>query len=364
MSTTKKRTDPHRPGAIIPAEYRELFCYANPSTVDGWPIPSFNLHMLHAQRTGKPFRDLAVRNPDGTYSAGPEAQPITDDAGKPYPMAAIHKGGACDSCGAWFIEGSVFLHEPTGECIAIGHICAQKMELDFDESAAALMSGKRKAARKAVIERRKRRFRLRLFVEKASRELRAALHRDHHIVQDIRARLIQWGEISEKQEALVLKIDREERERAERPPEKHVPAPIEDGRQTVEGFVVSAKWQDNIYGGALKMTVKVETDEGSWLCWGTAPGSIADEMADLGGLRGCTVRFDAKLKQGRDEHFALFSRPTKATVLSAGDEEHIKRLDNLVSQLTLDGAEPEDKAEGEWADRQRAKIARLRELIK
>lgn len=363
MSTTTKRTDPHRPGAIVPAEYRELFCYAYSSSSEGWPIPGFNLNMLHAQRTGRPFRDLAVRNPDGTYSAGPEAKPITDDAGKPYPMASIHKAGPCDSCGAHFIEGSVFLHEPTGECIAVGHICARKMELDFDESAAALLSGRRKSARKAVIERRKRRYNLRLWVEDASRELREAFRHDHHIIRDIRARLIQWGSVSEKQEALVLKIAREERERAERPPEKHVPVPIEDKRQTIEGTVVSAKWHENDYGGSLKMTVKVETDEGSWLCWGTAPSSLDEFVMDLGGLRGCKVRFDAKLKQGRDDHFALFSRPTKAAVLAIGDDQR-EKLDKMVAELTMDGTEPEDEGEGQYFDKLRRQIATLRGLNK
>ena len=353
-----KRTDVHRPGALVPADYRELFCFAQASTVDGWPCPAINIELLLAQRAGRAWPTIPARGAESVL-----VEPIRDDAGRAYPMAAIHKGGACDSCGAWFIEGSCFLHEPTGEAIVVGHICASKMELAYDESAAAIMSGQRKAARKRIIEKRARRFQLREFARESSRELLAALRCDHYIVQDIRARAIRWGNVSEKQAALVLKIAREAAEKAARPAEKHVPAPIADGRQTVEGELVSVKVFEGDYGSCLKMTVKVATPDGTWLAWGTAPAALCDAAADLGGLgRGCRVRFDAKLKAGRDAHFALFSRPTKAALLAVGADGR-EALTRLLRDLTMDGTESEAEATGEWADRTRANVAKLRGMV-
>lgn len=353
MST---RTDVHRPGAIIPADYRELFCYAYPTTVDGWPVPGFNIHLLNAQRIGARCSGV-----NGGRGGVDWAEPICGDDGKPYPMSAIHKGGACDSCGAYFVEGSLFLHSPSGECIVLGHICANKMGIAFDASAAATMKGQRKAARKSVILRKQRRAGLRAWAGDASPELRVALRADHYIVKDIRARLIQWGKVSEKQAALVVKIAADIAERASQPAEVHVPAPIADGRQTVTGTVVSVKLHEGAYGDSLKMTVKVTTSEGTWLAWGTAPSALLDEVANLGGLRGCVVRFDCKLKAGRDAHFALLSRPTKGEVLAVGDDGR-EVLTKLEADYAFEVSEGE--TDTDYARKLLAKIEGLRELIK
>jgi hypothetical protein len=137
-------------------------------------------------------------------------------------------------------------------------------------------------------------------------------------------------QLSDKQVAFALKLADEVRNPP--PAERHVAAPIEEGRQVVRGRVVSLKVHEGHYGDTLKMTVKIETPDGSWLVWGTCPSAIAgDHLTDgdvnapremvAGVERGDEVEFSAKLKPGRDEHFALFSRPTKATIVRKAEKD-------------------------------------------
>lgn len=98
--------------------------------------------------------------------------------------------------------------------------------------------------------------------------------------------------------------------------ETEVNTPAPEGVVVVVGNVVSVKYHDNAYGGGFKMTVKVATDKGVWLCWGSVPSGLLDRDGDEAELKGKTVKFTATLKRGNDAHFALFSRPRKAEVLT------------------------------------------------
>lgn len=287
------RTDIHRPAGIIPANYCHMFSFAYPSSVEGFPVPGYNMEALRTARI------------EGH-------------------MAPIHKGGPCDTCGARFVEGSVFRHDQTGEYIAVGHTCADNLELAYDASE---MKRQRKALRLTVMRRVQRRRTLREFaIHQVDSNLLRDLRTDHHIIQDIRRRIINMATkrpfhalISDKQADLVRKIAKEIRERADQVEEEKVPAPVSEKRQVVEGTIVSVKSHESQYGTSLKMTVKVTTDGGVWLCWGTCPDSITGMDLGDSGLKGCTVRFAAKLVAGgRDEHFAFFKRPTKAEVVGLG----------------------------------------------
>ncbi len=98
--------------------------------------------------------------------------------------------------------------------------------------------------------------------------------------------------------------------RPTRPAETHVQVPVDGERIDVEGEIVSVKLDE---WDRQKMTVKISTDAGTWLCWGTCPDSLPAIP-----LRGCTVAFSATVVRGdRDEHFGFFQRPTKARLVSA-----------------------------------------------
>jgi hypothetical protein len=111
--------------------------------------------------------------------------------------------------------------------------------------------------------------------------------------------------------------------------ETNVPAPL--GKTIVRGVIVSTKAKDTGFGTAYKMTVKVTTEAGAWLCWGTIPTSLFDEadkkLQNVNGwieaLRGCEVQFTATLEAGSEPHFVFTKRPTKATIVTvpAGKEK-------------------------------------------
>jgi len=79
--------------------------------------------------------------------------------------------------------------------------------------------------------------------------------------------------------------------------------------------VVATKIQEGQYGASYKMAVKVSTDAGVWLAWGTIPAAMLEAVpacraGRVANLRGSEVEVTAALKAGRDSHFALLVRPS------------------------------------------------------
>jgi hypothetical protein len=304
------RTDIHRVSQIKPEEYVIVFSYALASTSDGWPVPSFRINCALDKR-----HEVDGQIVNGTHHKNGNCCVIgLRQSGK--KLAEHGAPGTCTICGTWHIYGDVWRHESTGEHIFVGHQCADKYNLIADRRAfeKALKGVRVRSVReheKAIRHEERQNF------IDAHDGLRDALETDHRIVRDIKDRFLngRYTTLTEGQLNLVMKLYRE----SLRPQvvEHHVPAPIEAGRQVVEGTVVSVKCYDGNYGLTFKITVKVHTDEGTWLAWGTCPTSLLDAEGNVGGkkLRGAKVRFAAKLKKGRDDHFALFSRPTQAEVV-------------------------------------------------
>ena len=284
------RTDPHRPGAIIPTDYEFVLWYALACEVDGWPQPSINVDRVVELR----------RDPSVGWA----------------PTGSL---GECTVCGAGYNYGEVWGHVPTGEHIHVGHDCADSMLADRAEweawhkqqrdlRASSVLRRKRTEARDAFLAPRPDLFR--------------ALKVEHPVLQDMGHRLYQYGSLSDKQVAYALKLAEEvTHPRVEEP---HVPAP--EGRVDVRGTVVGVKSQESDWGTVLKMTVRIETPEGSWLCWVTVPDALFGHSP----LRGAEVAFTATLtRSDRDVHFAFGKRPTKARVI--GTEEQDLSLDDLVA---------------------------------
>ena len=220
----------------------------------------------------------------------------------------------CDCCGARFKYGCLYVHRESGEVISLGHTCAAGMDLP---AGPGYVRSRMAAERKVVLERRQRFSNLRKFAQEAGAQVLQDLRVDHYITKDIRAKLIRtgakWG-LSEKQVDLLRKLAVD----ASKPAEKHVPVPVDGERIPVTGTCVSFKCVDSMYGFQYKMTVKVETPEGSWLVYGTCPESIVDAAQDAGlsNPKGRVVTFTSKVSRGdRDPHFGFFSRPTKAELV-------------------------------------------------
>jgi len=319
------RTDVHRPGAILPTDYT-------------WVASFGTMYMAGEEPECYGYEDV----PEG-------------------PFADIHEGlQACDVCGAHYNHGAVLLHNPTGIHITIGHDCASKYSLQLDlagwkawhaaardkraQAAIEMKNATRarewKAANPAVVEAIEaalaatrndhscethgRNFdydslccRKAIKAEDLDRKNKAIM-----ILADMARKLARYGSLSDAQAAFAVKLG--ETVRTWVPTiEKHVPAPT--GRVTVCGRVVSVKDYESQYGTTWKMTVKVETPDGSWLTWTTVPTSIHDLYQDArtfdnglaGWLKGRTVEFIATLERGKDDHFAFGKRPTKARIVEA-----------------------------------------------
>jgi hypothetical protein len=319
-----KRTDPHRPGAIIPAEYEARVYYSLASGM----MPEIGVDCTRPWTRKNPDGSLEVvtpKCPDSWWCCVASAHrkvKATWTSGLEPIWGSI---GKCGVCGAHFNHGVVFVHMPTGDVVHMGHDCARKYELMFDLSAWEIEHGRAKAAAAKEIAREKNAKQRQSFLDKYP-GLEEALEVEHHIIADIKNRFVTYRELSEKQIALVMKIADEVRNPKPTPPEDvKVPGPL--GKTEFQGTIVSAKVHEGAWGSAWKITVKVSTEGGCWLAWGTAPRYLMDEIvkaiegdpvrsrANRGNeirdtLRGRVITLRAILERGSEKHFRFMKRPT------------------------------------------------------
>ena len=287
-----KRSDIHRPGAIIPIDYDYVGqkCIKIESVADCVLANVYRKEIeAHMARTG------------GSYS--------THD-----------HGGNCDICGAYCIYSVVFYHALTNTYIQCGGDCAQKMEMPCNArdismfrtaclEAQELMAGKRKA--QAFL---------------ADKGLSAAWpvysgdyceKYEESTIRDIVGKLVKYGNISPAQTALIgtllakiagraqIELDRQ----AAHDAAKDVPV----GKIEIVGTIVATKLAETLYGGILKMIV-VSPD--GWKVYGSVPHSLLVEVE----LRGQTVKFSANVGQSpTDRKFGFFKRPTKVQMLGVAN---------------------------------------------
>lgn len=289
-----KRTDIHSPSNFIPEDYRYLFSFCNGHNqlTFGFPINNDLIVKLRHQR-GRDF-------------------------------ANIHGGNyTCDICGHDYNEGEVWEHIANKELITLGHMCAMKYSLCADDQEFEREKAQAILKRKRQVEREYTKGLVKDVLE-ANEGLEAALETDHYIVKDIKNRLDTWGNISERQIALVMKLHKE----ASTPKveENWIEVPVE-GRTTIRGTVLGEKFEDTPFGMQHKMLVKVETDNGNWKTWGTVPSNLSNVWLDedrtiTAILVGSVIEFDAKVvKSDRDNKFSFFSRPTKASFIKAVEKK-------------------------------------------
>lgn len=111
-------------------------------------------------------------------------------------------------------------------------------------------------------------------------------------------------------------------------------ADVPEGRQVVEGVVISERVKEDAFSdaGRFVITVEVETDAGAFRVWGTEPKALREAP----GLTGSRVRFTATLKRSdRDPAFGFFSRPSGAEVLELGEAEKPEALGATGSTFAL-----------------------------
>jgi hypothetical protein len=227
----------------------------------------------------------------------------------------FHANGGCAACGTGFFHGAVVVHD--GTPIAIGGICSETFGVAKYIGKAKLLA---RRERLAAESRGKARASAEKYLLTNPEVSEAFDSTDHYIVEDIQRKLFQYGSISEKQAELVLKIAREEAERAERQAEREAqlaeaPA-LAEGRFTLEGIVISTKSKPGFAYNQTVYKMLVELTDGNRV-WGTIPSKIEDEVWGTKGT--VKVRFDAQVERSQDdEHFGFYKRPTKAEVVLAG----------------------------------------------
>ena len=248
-----------------------------------------------------------------------------------------HMTGNCVLCGSGFSHGVVYRHIPSGEHVAVGHICATNyLEWsNVDEKNRA----KRQRIAKATRENRERREACAVtWAEYLTNNpaLAAAVEAcaNHYVVKDIVWQVLEYrGVPTEGQENLILKIHRDELAKAAAADANDtnwipVPADLFDGRHQITGTILSTKLKESKFGCQWKMTVRVDTDAGSFKLWGSIPSDLDatfDEVerrwtgaADSGDV----VTFMARVDPAHwadDDSFGAFERPTKASFVERAD---------------------------------------------
>ncbi len=315
MAKRTKRTDPHRPGVIVPSQYRYVLSYNCATSDGGWPVPSFGINCALDRRvTIKDAETGKETIINGEHDADGECcQCGLLASGK----TVVSGPGKCAVCGAAFVYGDIWQHVPTGEYIHLGHDCADKYNMLADRSEWELADARTRRAIEAQMTREANEKRLVEFCQ-GHEGLLDALNVEHALIADIKSKLRTYGSISDKQIKLVRKIAYEAMHPEEKPPEVNIPAPT--GKVTFRGTVVSRKTQETAYGNTTRITVKVTTPEGVWLAWGTVPAAITDATYQHGGVKGCAVELTATLQAGRDPHFAIMKRPRGKVIRKVCDD--------------------------------------------
>lgn len=296
-----KRTDIHSPSQIIPEDYYFIaFDYVK---IDGLGDALFlqqerKIKQAHFDKTG------------GKYSSH-------------------YHGGNCMCCGSVnAVYTCTFYHEKTNSYIRVGNICADKLQMSYDDGQfnlfkkqcrEALKIAKGKARAKDIVKEHglERAWEINESVNQAWADKRFNdVKYEERILNDIMGKLIRYGNPSEKQinflKSLVQKIDSREDIERKRAEERANAAECPNGKLRFKGTLISRKVQDGFYGSQLKILVKHET---GFMAWGTCPDGLRDAE------RGASVEFNATFAPSKnDPKFGFFKRPTKPSFTQPATE--------------------------------------------
>ena len=203
----------------------------------------------------------------------------------------------CDCCGhkvKWLCEVS---HKPSKTSYWVGRTCAYKIgQLSQSKNAVNAATLRMTALRNAADKRR-------LFFKTAPEGVEEALEYATEteapaILKDFRHQVGHYGQISERQSEIAVKVHREDLERRE----GGGAFPCSEERQTVSGTILSVKVKDHWrFGSQFKMVVNLGKGVRAY---GTAPTPISGD--DVGKEIQLTAKFEVSQK---DPLFGFFSRP-------------------------------------------------------
>ena len=283
-----KRSDPHRPGALIPADYEQHVDY---DLGGPWPELPIGVDCTRPVPTyGSDGRGTGSYV--GTHGTGDRCCVMRAlDVARAEGREVFGGLGTCGVCGAHFRYGTMFRHT-SGQLVHMGHDCADKYSMMYDQSATERERGRVDRALATAVRRTQNEAERAAFLD-AHPGLGADLEVDHPIIADIAAKFVTYRHLSDKQVALVHRLADEVRNpRPALPEETKLPAPFGKG-VVFEGVVTSAKLRTSeMYGATWKIAVRVPSSDpglGHWIAWGSAPAGVMEHaraVVEYGGQRG------------------------------------------------------------------------------
>ena len=313
-----------------------------PSVIDPTKFEFVAQHYL-----GPISDDFAMSGICEEMAAEQEALEAHQDAHPGFTVAGHKWPGQCDCCGARYLWGATFHTAESNTYISIGGICAGKLRLGSPEAMKTFreqvntwkVHAERVAAARAYLTSIGLVAMLDMYLDKnnTSREFPEVT------LRDMTAKVVRWAlgtsALSDKQQAFARSLlkqiadrprilaEREARDAARKP------VPRTDKRVTVEGVIVSAKydeggWKDergndrNFFRPEC-IKIVVEHADG-WRVWGTLPGGCytapdgkwmpMEKIAAA--VKGKRIKFDARVTvSDKDDKFGFFKRPTKAAII-------------------------------------------------
>jgi hypothetical protein len=225
----------------------------------------------------------------------------------------------CAHCGKAIRYVVAAKHAPSGEYVAIGETCAQRIEMTLDQFRIKKLHDVAAKRNKTIALGGKYNRYLSDNIDYASAiEKYETMNLRNEFVFDVNRRLRQYGSISDAQRDAVIKAVDRSVEAAERRAEREqseaeardamiaAGVSMTEGRREITGEVLAVKSQDSYYGVTVKMLVK---DSDGLKYWGTVPAAINPS-------RGDTVKFTGTVKVSDDDPlFGFFSRPSKAEIV-------------------------------------------------
>jgi hypothetical protein len=295
MTTTKNHAKLHKPAQFIPSDYAVVGMFYNrmpkASPFAGWSSPDSVRYHMEAVAEWKAEKKALFCDHD------------------------IHPY-ACQHCGQTNVAYVASVeHLPTGERICMGWQCCERIDLSLDAYKMRAIKSKATAQLKLEKLRSEQAAYLGANPEVAEviKAVEAGEHKRNSFIRDVVGKFWQWGSLSEKQGAAIVKSSIKDREfAAEKAKEDNKPKaafPSSEKRVTIVGRIASVKLQESFYGCTWKMLVIAEDGNKFW-------GSIPSSLDEAG--KGDLVQFDAKCEVSNDDaHFGFFSRPTKAMVIES-----------------------------------------------
>ena len=254
-----KRTDVHRPGAIIPTDYQPVLAYYFGKGLERGMGVNCASDFGHYKKDENGVEQyVSGEHAPGGYCCLAGLREIVK-----VKFAEVGGAGSCSVCKAHFSAGEVWRHVPTGEHIHLGHDCAMKYELFADDPEWTAKLAMIEQHRKALIEERARSVKFDAFV-RAYPFLADVLEMvdEKGILADMKNKVRKYGSLSEKQIDFACSVASRMLCPARPPRAADVNVRAPEGRVVVEGIVISKKLYESDFGSTFKVTVKAISSQG------------------------------------------------------------------------------------------------------